>query len=106
MRYLEIYNLSSNQPLETAVRGVCMKQAEVIRDDPSNTQKHQERLDWANQPVAQNARQMMAVIALSTTIQDKWVARAAEVTPMDEPDRFDDTDIETIVTDNINRFAV
>lgn len=101
MRYLEIYNLSQNQPLETAVRGVCLKLAVDVRNEAVITANHANRLIWANQSVVTNAREMMGPIALNASVQTKWIDRSA----LAEQERFDDGDIEFICSSNIDRFA-
>jgi hypothetical protein len=101
MRYLEIYTLSQNQPLQTAAAGVCLKFANDIRNEDAQTPNHANRMIWAARPPMHNAGQMVFPIALNATVQTKWVDRAE----LSEQLRFDDSDIEFVIASNIDRFA-
>lgn len=103
MRYLDIYNLSRNQPLLFSVAGACLKLAnDIINEDPG-TKNHDARLLWANRPVLQNAQEMMRAVALDTTIQAKW--DTGEQGKAVEQERFDDADLDQILASNIDKMA-
>lgn len=96
-----VYMLRNQSELRNACTGACMLAARDIKNEATDTPNHNNRMAWAFRSPDINAQDFMPIIAVNPDVQQKWLDRADRPTV----ERYDDNDIQYIVSSNIDKFA-
>ena len=99
-----IYELRQQPVLIGAATAACMVAGEAIRNEAVNAPNHAARIAWFLQSPDSNAREIMSMIAMNSTIQTKWEERTA--LNQGEWLRFDDGDIQFLVNAWVGAFVL